>query len=172
MKANRLNLGMKFSIAVTVIIGTTMFAVATLIINFQRESLRQNTAANNFAMTRNLSHDAAAPLLVFDPLRLDELVDTVHQITPGAYAMITDRGGSSRIQTVFSRRTYRRRTIRVSAGLPRAKSTSGVPADARTDQGISVPVRIGAWELGSNDRILMGDSEGYRDRQNLKNIFT
>lgn len=93
MKANRLNLGLKFSIAVTVIIGITMFAAATLIINYQRESLRQNTAASNFAMTRNLAHDAAESLLVFDPLRLDGLVNTVQGVAPSAYAMIVDNSG-------------------------------------------------------------------------------
>ncbi len=93
MKANRLNLGLKFSIAVTVIIGVTMFVAATLIIDYQRESLRQNTAASNFAMTRNLAHDAAESLLVFDPLRLDELVNTVQGVAPSAYAMIVDNSG-------------------------------------------------------------------------------
>ncbi len=93
MKPNRLNLGMKFSIAVTLIIGVTMFAVATLIINYQRESLRQNTAANNLAMTRNLAHDAEEGLLMFDPLRLDELVNTVHGIAPVVYAIIADSNG-------------------------------------------------------------------------------
>ena len=93
MKANRLNLGLKFSIAATVIIGITMFVAATLIINYQRESLRQNTAASNFAMTRNLAHDAAESLLVFDPLRLDELVNTVQGVAPSAYAMIVDNNG-------------------------------------------------------------------------------
>lgn len=93
MKANRLNLGLKFSIAATVIIGITMFAAATLIINYQRESLRQNTAASNFAMTRNLAHDAAESLLVFDPLSLDELVNTVQGVAPSAYAMIVDNSG-------------------------------------------------------------------------------
>ncbi len=93
MKANRLNLGLKFSIAATIITGITLFAVATLIINYQRESLRQNTAASNFAMTRNLAHDAAGSLLVFDALRLDELVNTVQGVAPSAYALIVDGRG-------------------------------------------------------------------------------
>jgi signal transduction histidine kinase len=94
MRANRLNLGLKFSIAVTVIIGVTTLAVATLTVQYQRESLRQNTAANNLAMTRNLAHDAAEPLLVFDPLRLDELVSTVHGVAPAAFALIADSTGT------------------------------------------------------------------------------
>ncbi len=93
MKPNRVNLGLKFSIAVTLIIGITIFSVATLIINYQRESLRQNTAANNLAMTRNLAHDAAEAVLIFDPLRLDELVNTVHGVAPTVYAMIADSNG-------------------------------------------------------------------------------
>ena len=93
MKANRLNLGLKFSIAATVISGITMFAAATLIIDYQRESLRQNTAASNFAMTRSLAHDAAESLLVFDPLRLEGLVNTVQGVAPSSYAMIVDSSG-------------------------------------------------------------------------------
>ena len=94
MRPNRLNLGFKFSIAAAVIIGITMLAVATLVVQYQRESLRQNTAASNLAMARNLAHDAAEPLLVFDPLRLDELVNTLHGIAPAAFVLIADSSGT------------------------------------------------------------------------------
>ncbi len=93
MKTTRLTLGLKFSMAVTALIGFTMFGVASLIINFQKESLRQNTAESNLDMTRNLAHDAAGALLVFDPLRLDELVNTVPGVAATAYALIADSGG-------------------------------------------------------------------------------
>ena len=93
MKRNSLSLGLKFSMAVTLLIGLTMFGVATLIINYQKESLRQTTAESNLAMTRNLAHDAAAFLLVFDPLRLEELVNTVSGVAPSAYALIADSSG-------------------------------------------------------------------------------
>jgi two-component system sensor histidine kinase HydH len=93
MKIARLTLGLKFSIAVTTLIGLTMFGVASLIINFQKESLRQNMAESNLAMTRNLAHDAAGSLLVFDPLRLDELVNTVPGVAATAYALIADDRG-------------------------------------------------------------------------------
>src|SRR5512146_3467837 len=93
MKASRLSLGLKFSIAVTIIIGITMFAAAKLIINYQKESLGQNIAASNFAMTRNLAHDAAESLLVFDPLRLDERVNTVQGVAPSVYSMVVDSSG-------------------------------------------------------------------------------
>ena len=93
MKNARLTLGLKFSMAVTALIGLTMFGAASLIINFQRESLRQNMAESNLAMTRNLAHDAAGFLIVFDPLRLDELVNTVPGVAATAYAMIADSSG-------------------------------------------------------------------------------
>lgn len=93
MKNARLTLGLKFSMAVTALIGLTMFGAASLIINFQRESLRQNMAESNLAMTRNLAHDAAGFLIVFDPLRLDELVNTVPGVAATAYAMISDSSG-------------------------------------------------------------------------------
>src|SRR3990170_7098382 len=91
MKLNRLSLGLKFSLAVTVLLVLAMFGIATLIINYQKESLRQNTFESNLAMTRNLAHDAEGPLLMFDPLRLSELVSTVMDATSCAYAMILDR---------------------------------------------------------------------------------
>jgi len=93
MRANRLSLALKFSIAVAMLIIFAMFGVATLIINFQKETLRQSTFESNLAMTRNLAHDAAEPLLAFDPLRLDELVRTVLEATSGSYAMIANREG-------------------------------------------------------------------------------
>lgn len=87
------NLGLKFSLAVTALIVLAMVGIATLIINYQKESLRQNIFENNLAMTRNLAHDAIEPLLVFDPLRLDELVSTVLSATSCIYTMVIDRDG-------------------------------------------------------------------------------
>ncbi|MCK5506748.1 MAG: HAMP domain-containing protein, partial [Thermodesulfovibrionia bacterium] len=93
-KLRQLGLGLKFSIAVTLLIMLTMVGIATLIINYQKESLRQNTFENNIAMTRNLAKDSIEPLIVFDPLRLDELVNTVLEATSCIYAMIVDRDGN------------------------------------------------------------------------------
>jgi two-component system sensor histidine kinase HydH len=93
MITNRLNLGLKFSIAVTALVICSMVVVASLIINFQKESLRQSAFENNLSVARHLADDAPEPLLVFDPLRLDELVSTVLGATSCVYAMITDSGG-------------------------------------------------------------------------------
>lgn len=93
-KFKTLNLGMKFSIAVTILIILTMVVITTLIINYQKESLRQSTFENNLTMTRNLSNDSIEPLLVFDPLRLDKLVTTVLDASACVYAMIIDKNGN------------------------------------------------------------------------------
>jgi signal transduction histidine kinase len=93
MRSSRLSLGLKFSLAVTVLIVLTMLAVTTLIINYQKESLRQAAFEGDLAMTRNLAHDAEEHLLMFDPLRLNELVATVREAASCAYAMIVDRDG-------------------------------------------------------------------------------
>jgi signal transduction histidine kinase len=90
---NRLSLGLKFSFAVTVLIVLTMIGVAWLVISNQRDALRESIAQSNLTMTRNLAHDAEGPMLVFDPLHLDELVTTVLDATSCSYAMVTDRDG-------------------------------------------------------------------------------
>lgn len=93
MRANRLSLALKFSIAVTILIIFTMTGVATLIISYQQDSLRQSAYENNLVMTKNLAHDAVESFLVYDPLRLDELVKTVIDATSCAYAMVIDSEG-------------------------------------------------------------------------------
>jgi signal transduction histidine kinase len=152
MRTARLNLGLKFSIAVTVIIGVTMLAVATLIVRYQRESLRQNTAASDLAMTRNLAHDATEPLLVFDPLRLDELVHTLHGVAPSAYAFIADSEGAVVAHTDRSRLG----SSLADAGLPElvdalASGKELVREDRSAAGGVkefSVPIKAGSKVLG------------------------
>jgi two-component system sensor histidine kinase HydH len=151
MKANRLNLGLKFSIAVTIIIGITMFAVATLIINYQRESLRQNTAASNFAMTRNLAHDAAESLVVFDPLRLDELVSTVQGVAPSAYAVIADNNGVVVADTERSRLGSPLKQVSPELASALANDVETIREFQYQHEPVkefSVPVKIGSKVLG------------------------
>lgn len=93
MRPRSLSLALKFSIAVTLLIVLSMLAVATLIITYQKEALSQSAFESNRAMSRNLAHDAEEPLLMFDPLRLDELVITVQDATSCRYAMIVDNEG-------------------------------------------------------------------------------
>lgn len=153
MKPTRLNLGLKFSIAVAAIIGFTMVAVAAMIVQYQRESLRQNTAASNLAMARNLAHDAAEPLLVFDPLRLDELVNTLHGIAPAAFALIADGSGtivahtkrSSLGVTVAEQEEFRALGEAIAAGKELIRE---YPSGSGPIKEFSVPIRVGSKVLG------------------------
>jgi signal transduction histidine kinase len=151
MNPSRLSLGLKFSIAVTLLIILSMVGVATLIINYQREALRQNTSESSLAMARNLAHDAEGPLLIFDPLRLNELVTTARDATSCAYAMIADGEGNIVAHT--------RRAL-LGTGLT-ADSSPGAgilyagteavreyPLEGELIREFSVPIRIGSELIG------------------------
>lgn len=152
MKPSRLSLGFKFSVAVALLIMLTMIGVATLIINYQKESLRQNTSESNLAMTRNLSHDAEGPLLIFDPLRLNELVTTARDATSCAYALIADREGTV---VAHTRRAF------LGTGLSEQSSselittlTAGTESvreylwERELIKEFAVPIRIGSETIG------------------------
>jgi len=151
-RLKRLNLGLKFSMAVTVLIGATMVSVATLIISYQKESLRQSTFENNLSMTRNLARDSVEPLLVFDPLRLDEFVNTVLDATSCIYAMIIDRDGRvvahtnrALLGTKLTPRTHPRliEHLRTGRELVRELKYQDVPVKE-----FSVPIRVRNEILG------------------------
>jgi len=143
---------LKFSLAVTVLIVLTMLAVTTLIINYQKESLRQAAFESNLAMTRNLAHDAEGHLLMFDPLRLNELVATVQEAASCAYAMIVDRDGmivahtgKSLIGTVLPEQDHR------EGGEARAGVEGAIREYLLGDDRIkefSVPIKIGSELIG------------------------
>ncbi len=145
-KFKTLSLGLKFSIAVTILIMLTMVWIATLIINYQKESLRQSTFENNLTMTRNLANDSIEPLLVFDPLRLDEFVNTVLNATSCIYAMIIDKDGNlvahtnrSMLGTDIIKEEYPQLIIHLNNGdeLIREYLHSGTPVKE-----FSVPIMI------------------------------
>jgi len=90
---NKLSLVQKFSAAVIINIGLMMIVVTWLIISHQRSSLKEEMESSQRVVVKNFSIDAAEPLILMDPLRLDDLVQTTKQ-TPGcAYAGILDAGG-------------------------------------------------------------------------------
>ena len=152
MKPNRLSLGQKFSIAVTVLIVLAMLGVTTLIINYQKDSLRQNTFESNLAMTRNLAHDAKGPLLMFDPLRLNELVTTVMEATSCAYAIVVDREGIvvAHTQRAFlgaqlSEQSFPEPILTLSGGRESIREYSHENEPVKE---FSVPIKIGSEIIG------------------------
>lgn len=142
MNLNKLGLGLKFSLAVTVLIMLAMTGVAVLVINNQRDVLRENNARSSLSMTRNLAHDAIGPLLVFDPLRLDEMVRTVLEATSCAYALVLDRD-----KLVVA---HTRRAALGSRLDPAAEETIRelVLDGGETVTEYTVPIRIGSALLG------------------------
>lgn len=93
MRLDRLSIGLKISLAITVLVIAAMTGVAYLIIDYQRDSLRESIGQNNLLMVRNLARDSVDSLLVFDALRLDDLVNTLKEETGCLRAFIADQDG-------------------------------------------------------------------------------
>lgn len=86
----RLSLGQKISAAVILLIFFIMLIVNILIFTRQQNLLKEELSKNHLVVTNNLSKDAVEPLIIKDPLRLDEIVRLTAQ-TPGCiYAAIID----------------------------------------------------------------------------------
>jgi len=148
MRVSRLGLGLKFSLAVTILIIVAMTGVAALVISFQKDALRESKAQNGLAMTKNLAHDAAGALLIFDPLRLDELVRTVQEATGSAYAQIVDRDG--RIVAHTRRSLLGNRVTDLSALSAPDQETARVIAEGGDPvREYTIPIHIGNEVLGS-----------------------
>lgn len=152
MRIARPSVGIKFSLVVTVLIVVTMSVVAGLVISSQRDALRENTARSDLAMTRNLAHDAVEPLLVFDPLRLDELVKTVREATSCVYAMVVDRDGLIVAHTNRAMLGTRPQPpdlpLSSSPRLPDGEIISQIIAGGESVTEFTVPIHIGSEVLG------------------------
>lgn len=86
-----LSLVQKFSTAVFSLVVVMMVIVNALIISHQKSTLSAEMDNNHLAIVKNLANDAVEPLLMMDPLRLDELVRSAAE-TPGfTYALVVDR---------------------------------------------------------------------------------
>jgi len=83
----------KFSAAVIFLIFIIMVTVSALIISHQRSVLKAEMDDHHGVIVRSLAKDAVEPLLLLDPLRLDELVRTTAQVPGCAYAGALDHGG-------------------------------------------------------------------------------
>ncbi|MCI0468641.1 MAG: hypothetical protein L0Y62_01070, partial [Nitrospirae bacterium] len=87
----KLSLVQKFSAAVIILIFIIMLIVNFLIISHQRGALKSEMNSNQLAVVRHLAKDSLEPLIVKDPLRLDEMV-RIAVISSGCeYAGVIDR---------------------------------------------------------------------------------
>jgi len=68
-----LRLARKFTLGVVLVMAVVVIALTTLIIGYQRSSLRAEIDRHEQSLARNLARDAVGPLIFLDPLRLDVL---------------------------------------------------------------------------------------------------
>lgn len=86
----RLSLVQKFSLSVFILILTIMLAVNFLVVTQQKSTLKGEMEKNHFIIVRNLSKEAIEPLLIKDPLKLDEIVRRTSNVPGSLYATIYD----------------------------------------------------------------------------------
>ncbi|MBI5846528.1 MAG: HAMP domain-containing protein [Nitrospirae bacterium] len=137
----RLRLVQKFSFAVIFLLLVSSIVFNTLIISHQRNSLRAEMQKSHLGAVRSLAKDSIEPLIILDPLRLDELVRTMLQ-TPGCtYAGIVDR--NNRIVAHTNRKKLGEQLI----ALPSSDSSGSDYVIRELSSGsvreIIVPVKVG-----------------------------
>ena len=159
---HKLSLSWKFSAAVIINIGLMMIVVNWLVISNQRGALKTEMENSYRVVMNNLSTDAVEPLILMDPLRLDELIRTIRQ-TPGCvYAGVLD----PRRRIVAH--TDRKLLGSFAAFLPAETDESGMQKrdefvrDVATEgiKEIYVPVAVGYERVGT---VFAGFSREERD---------
>ena len=150
----KLRLARKFTLGVVLVMAVVVVALTTLIIGYQRKSLRAEIDRHEQSVARNLARDAVGPLIFLDPLRLDELVRAVDQVPGCTSAGIMDR------QRRIVAHTDRKRLGEVLPAVP----ASGVPAEASAEgdrvNDIVVPVTVGYETVGT---VVVGFSQEERE---------
>jgi two-component system, NtrC family, sensor histidine kinase HydH len=151
-----LRLARKFTLGVVLLVAVVVVALTTLIIGYQRKSLRAEIDRHELSLARNLARDAVGPLIFLDPLRLDELVRAVDQVPGCISAGVVDR------QRRVVAHTDRRRLGEVLSAMP----ATGRPVEAGdgTDdvrvKEIVVPVTVGYEVIGA---VMVGFSQEERE---------
>ncbi|MDH4163915.1 MAG: ATP-binding protein [Nitrospirota bacterium] len=140
----------KFSLGVIFLIIIMTVTLNLLIVNHQKGVLRAELENKQLFIAKNLANDAVVPLIVMDPLKLDELVQTSAQLSGLSYALVADR--DKRI-VAHTARTFLGRAI--SPALQNQATRVLSERETHIDDGqqdgikkIIVPVQIGYEVLG------------------------
>ncbi len=151
-----LRLARKFTLAVVVVMAVVVLAVTTLIVSYQRSSLRAEIDRHELGVARNLAKDAVGPLIFLDPLRLDELVRAVDQVPGCTSAGVLDR------QRRVVAHTDRKRLGDVLSSIPlfRQSAEASDAADGLRVREIVVPVTVGYEAIGT---VMVGFSQEERE---------
>ncbi len=148
-----LRLARKFTLAVVLVMAVVVVAVTTLIIGYQRSSLRAEIDRHELSLARNLAKDAVGPLIFLDPLRLDELVRAVDQVPGCISAGIVD------LQRRVVAHTDRKRLGEVLSSIPVSRNTMDA-TDGLAVREIVVPVTVGYELIGT---VMVGFSQEERE---------
>ncbi len=89
----KLSLAQKFSAAVILLIFLIMLIVNIFIVTSQKNLLSKELSKTHLVLTSSLAKDAVEPLIIKDPLRLDEIVRLTVQSPGCIYAAILDSKG-------------------------------------------------------------------------------
>jgi len=138
----KMPLAQKFVFAVVCLILIIMIAVNSLVVTSQRAALRTEMENSHLLVIRNLAKDVIEPLMVLDPLRLDEHLQVTVQ-APGIVSLgVIDRSG--RIVAHTDRKQLGMDWS--SRGKPPvAEGSEPSGADMRE---IQVPVLVGNEQIG------------------------
>lgn len=138
----KMPLAQKFVFAVVCLILIIMIAVNSLVVTSQRAALRTEMENSHLLVIRNLAKDVIEPLMLFDPLRLDEHLQVTAQ-APGIVSLgVLDRSG--RIVAHTDRKQLGMdRSSRGALQTPEGADPAG--ADVRE---IRVPVTVGNEQIG------------------------
>lgn len=146
----KLSLVQKFSASAILLILVLMALVLGLIVTYQRQALRAEMERNHLLLMRSLSKDAVEPLIVMDPLRLDELVRIAAQAPECTYAAVVDRqmrfvGHTDR--KLLGQRVPIEMQPAVS-GMMQGGSEQSHEDAGRATKEILVPVKVGYETIG------------------------
>jgi signal transduction histidine kinase len=139
-----LRLARKFTLGVVLVMAAVVIALTTLIIGYQRSSLRAEIDRHEQSLARNLARDAVGPLIFLDPLRLDELVRAVDQAPGCASASIVD--GRRRVVAHTDRSKLGEVLSSTAPGRPLETKDSGDDVGVKE---IVVPVTVGHEVIGT-----------------------
>jgi signal transduction histidine kinase len=132
----------KFVAAVVCLILVIMIAVNSLVLTSQRSALRTEMENSHLLMMRNLAKDVVEPLMVLDPLRLDEQMQVSAQSPGVVFIAVLD--STNRIVAHTDRKQLGM-IWSASAQNASSVSTDTLSIDVRQ---LWVPVKVGNEQIG------------------------
>lgn len=90
---HRLSIGWKIFFSFLILFFVIMLSINLLILNYQKKSLRNQIDANISLLLENLSKEVVDNFIFFDPLAIDEKINSAMSNPGMEYIMLTDNNG-------------------------------------------------------------------------------